>query len=1059
MKHLAKRTLSLLLAALMVLSLIPAHTHVHAAEVTTAYYGADNKTDPNLQMSGSYGTVRDYADSHKAWAIKTGGAGFALSNDFLTGFNGKATVEVEYLSASTFSSTFDLQYIANDGSAKTPTEYTTKDGTTQAGQAAKIRVYELTDMGTTLGTIGSVTKPSSLAVTTDDTKYVGIRSIRVTKVAEAPAYAPEFNNADFGGYVFDQVASPALTVKNPHTDVEMTARIYVTLKKNGVDVEGLVQKRLLNGEVPTAEAFELISSETMTNATKAVGTYQVVVNSFITVDGGDEVQIDKTLSFKRATTFTHEVVETNGSVFYNANPVDGAPAAVVPNGIKVYIENAEGDTVVGPVEQGVTLITETTKGVSLNLKELIKDLDYGTYTIKVEAYKVSGEEKTLRGTTTYKYTIAEPVAFAPEFNNNQFKAVYDSAALANLFIQNPHETAAMTTNITLTIKKGGVALDGANEVPVKTGTVVEAKANTILVSSKDLSDRITEVGVEYEIVLGGTVTVDSVDYPVNHTIKVTRQATFEQRIADHNGAPWHAVKLTNADYANNAPKHFVFSVRDNEGNILLDSEGNERAYGIDLTYDTTETTNKLTNLAIINTLEPGTYTIQADAYKDSEKTELRGTFTYEYIVECKHPGVSDVGDCTATTQVTCPDCEQTVTVKAGHTWGQYTYNEDATCVADGTKTASCTVDGCTAKDTVTAEGTKDPNAHKMELTTPEDPATCGKDGKTEVLTCANGCGHQTGGDPISATGEHTYENKYDTTCNVCDFVRHIHAGTNATLGNSIDMNINLGLDKEKVENEQYTPKVSIDGVEVDGVFTLTENGTNTYYVKVPGLAAKDLNKVVTVTIYEGDTVVMEATDSFADYVERLINSTDPNVTDEHRTLAAKMALYATAAQNYFPGTSGQTVVEQLEENGVDYNRFTGEIETFEHERVVDDAEGLYQGSNFDLEENIVMNMYVRDVAYAEIEYTPYNSTEKVTKTIQAADCEKSGSYYKFRIEDFVTADGAKTVVTAKFYNAEGEQLVTVTDSMAAYVARMSERLTWLDTMLQYATAAYNALTD
>lgn len=35
-----------------------------------------------------------------------------------------------------------------------------------------------------------------------------------------------------------------------------------------------------------------------------------------------------------------------------------------------------------------------------------------------------------------------------------------------------------------------------------------------------------------------------------------------------------------------------------------------------------------------------------------------------------------------------------------HTWGEYTYNNDATSDADGTKTAHCTKDGCTATDTI-----------------------------------------------------------------------------------------------------------------------------------------------------------------------------------------------------------------------------------------------------------------------------------------------------------------------------------------------------------------------
>ncbi len=43
-------------------------------------------------------------------------------------------------------------------------------------------------------------------------------------------------------------------------------------------------------------------------------------------------------------------------------------------------------------------------------------------------------------------------------------------------------------------------------------------------------------------------------------------------------------------------------------------------------------------------------------------------------------------------------------IAAGHTWGEYVYNNDATEEADGTKTRECSV--CHEKETVTAEGTK-----------------------------------------------------------------------------------------------------------------------------------------------------------------------------------------------------------------------------------------------------------------------------------------------------------------------------------------------------------------
>ena len=554
------------------------------------------------------------------------------------------------------------------------------------------------------------------------------------------------------------------------------------------------------------------------------------------------------------------------------------------------------------------------------------------------------------------------------------------------------------------------------------------------------------------------------------TYNISHVATFEHELDLNNDGD--LVYKLKKDATNGAHAPTVFNVIVSNGVTTWN-----KLFTTGVVYGTEEWTElNLSDLAVITERDQGTYTVTVDAYDNATNQTLRATDVYEnYVVAvtepdpepgCEHTG----GEATCTAQAICATCGQPYGElnPENHEGGEATCKDLAVCDLCGqpygeldlTKhnysAATCTAK---AKCTVCGDekGDVDPNNHKMVVTESAVEATCGEAGKTAVYTCANNCGHQTGGDPISATGEHDYDNKYDTTCNVCGFVRNIHAGTNTTLGNSIDMNINLGLDKKKVENGQYTPKVSIDGVEVDGVFTLTENGTNTYFVKVPGLAAKDLNKVVTVTIYEGEELVMEATDSFADYVERLINSTDPKVTDKHRTLATKMALYATAAQNYFPGTSGESVIEQLDKNNVNYSEFTGKLETFKHMRVEDDAQDRYMGSNFDLEENITMNMYVRDVDYAVIEYTPYNSTQKVEMTIQAATCETSGSYYKFKMEGFVTADGAQTVVTAKFYkNGEAEPVVTVTDSMAAYVARNTGDSLY-DAMLQYATAAYNAL--
>ena len=62
---------------------------------------------------------------------------------------------------------------------------------------------------------------------------------------------------------------------------------------------------------------------------------------------------------------------------------------------------------------------------------------------------------------------------------------------------------------------------------------------------------------------------------------------------------------------------------------------------------------------------------------------------------------------------TCADCGEVKTEAVPaeeHKFGAYTSNGDATCQADGTKSATC--ENCGAKDTVADEGTK--TDHKYE---------------------------------------------------------------------------------------------------------------------------------------------------------------------------------------------------------------------------------------------------------------------------------------------------------------------------------------------------------
>ena len=81
--------------------------------------------------------------------------------------------------------------------------------------------------------------------------------------------------------------------------------------------------------------------------------------------------------------------------------------------------------------------------------------------------------------------------------------------------------------------------------------------------------------------------------------------------------------------------------------------------------------------------------------------------------------------------------EQKVVNALGHTFENYTYNNDATCTQDGTETAKCVrygQGGCSEKHTRTVEGTK--LAHSFQNYVYDGNATCTQDG-TETAKCAN----------------------------------------------------------------------------------------------------------------------------------------------------------------------------------------------------------------------------------------------------------------------------------------------------------------------------------
>ena len=103
--------------------------------------------------------------------------------------------------------------------------------------------------------------------------------------------------------------------------------------------------------------------------------------------------------------------------------------------------------------------------------------------------------------------------------------------------------------------------------------------------------------------------------------------------------------------------------------------------------------------------------------------------------------------------------------KLDHKFTKYVSNNDATCQADGTKTAECDY-GCGTTDTIADEGSK--LDHKFTKYVPNNDATC-KNAGTKTAKCDYGCGStdtvENADDPQK---EHTSSGKWEVSTKATD---------------------------------------------------------------------------------------------------------------------------------------------------------------------------------------------------------------------------------------------------------------------------------------------------
>lgn len=170
MKKLIKRTLSLALAVLMVLTVIPV-VPAHAADLTQA--GFIGKTTLNATPVAA---TCSWNNAAQGYQFKPGRYGsFSVSEDFLKDFNGKATIELEY--AHDYGTDFVFAYTDTNGNRVEPVASETK-ASTNANYT--VNVYHLEDAGFN-GTLINGNEAFAIWAGASDAY---IRSVVITKVAD-----------------------------------------------------------------------------------------------------------------------------------------------------------------------------------------------------------------------------------------------------------------------------------------------------------------------------------------------------------------------------------------------------------------------------------------------------------------------------------------------------------------------------------------------------------------------------------------------------------------------------------------------------------------------------------------------------------------------------------------------------------------------------------------------------------------------------------------------------------------------------------------------------------
>ena len=278
-----------------------------------------------------------------------------------------------------------------------------------------------------------------------------------------------------------------------------------------------------------------------------------------------------------------------------------------------------------------------------------------------------------------------------------------------------------------------------------------------------------------------------------------------------------------------------------------------------------------------------------------------------------------------------------------------------------------------------------------------------------------------------------------------------------TMGNSLAINFAFAQDQADDWTGYYAQivKTYADGrddvtetVALDAWKSTTINDEAYYYVTFNGIAAKEMSDEVRVTICNanGEAVSNTWIDSIRDQSMRALEKAA--VTDLEKTMIVDMLNYGAAAQEYFGYNTADLANNQLT---AEQKALASEAKGCTNGRT---SSGSYAASTVVLKSNIQLMFAFADVnetMYAEVTYTNHRGIEK-TITIDGASFGSNNGYSIVTVDALVVAD-ARQDVTCRVYDASGDLVASVTDSVASYTARNTDSELFV-LMMKYSDSAY-----